>query len=120
MNPWCIVDLSIVSFPSGSNDKASAYNAGDLGSISVGEDPLEKEMATHSSTLVWKIPWTEELGKLQSLRSQRVGHNFTFSSPVDSLHCTISSVQQSDTVKYILSFLTLKQRVWETSLWLSE
>ena len=38
------------------------------------EDPLEKEMATHSSTLAWKIPWTEELGGLQSMGSQRVGH----------------------------------------------
>ena len=36
------------------------------------EDPLEKEMATHSSTLAWKIPWTEEPGRLQSTRSQRV------------------------------------------------
>ena len=39
------------------------------------EDPLEKEMATHSSTLTWKIPWTEEPGELQSLGSQRVGHD---------------------------------------------
>ena len=39
------------------------------------EDPLEKEMATHSSILAWKIPWTEEPGRLQSIRSQRVGHN---------------------------------------------
>ena len=39
------------------------------------EDPLEKEMATHSSTLAWKIPWTEEPGRLQSIRSQRVGHD---------------------------------------------
>jgi len=38
------------------------------------EDPLEKEMATHSSTLAWKIPWTEELGRLQSMGSLRVGH----------------------------------------------
>ena len=36
------------------------------------EDPLEKEMATHSSTLAWKIPWTEEPGRLQSVGSQRV------------------------------------------------
>ena len=45
------------------------------------EDPLEKEMATHSSTLAWKIPWTEEPGRLQSMGSQRVGtrlSNFTF------------------------------------------
>ena len=36
---------------------------------------LEKEMATHSSTLAWKIPWTEEPGGLQSMGSRRVGHN---------------------------------------------
>ena len=39
------------------------------------EDPLEKEMATHSSILAWKISWTEEPGGLQSLGSQRVGHD---------------------------------------------
>ena len=39
------------------------------------EDPLEKGMATHSSTLAWKIPWMEEPGKLQSVGSQRVGHD---------------------------------------------
>ena len=39
------------------------------------EDPLEKEMATHSSTLAWKIPWMEEPGKLQSMGLQRVGHD---------------------------------------------
>ena len=45
------------------------------------EDPLEKEMATHVSTLAWRIPWTEEPGRLQSMGSQRVGHDcvtFTF------------------------------------------
>ena len=39
------------------------------------EDPLEKEMAIHSSTIAWKIPWTEEPGRLQSMGSQRVGHD---------------------------------------------
>ena len=39
------------------------------------EDPLEKEMAIHSSTIAWKIPWTEELGRLQSMGSQRVRHD---------------------------------------------
>ena len=39
------------------------------------EDPLEKEMATHSSILAWKIPWMEEPGRLQSTGSQRVGHD---------------------------------------------
>ena len=39
------------------------------------EDPLEKEMVTHSGILAWRIPWTEELGGLQSTGSQRVGHD---------------------------------------------
>ena len=59
------------SFPGGSDGKAPVYNAGDLG----WEDPLEKEMAIHSSTIAWKIPWTEEPGGLQSMGSQRVGHD---------------------------------------------
>ena len=44
------------------------------------EDPLEKEMAIHSSTIAWEIPWIEEPGRLQSMGSQRVGHDcdFTF------------------------------------------
>ena len=41
----------------------------------VGKNPLEKEMATHSSILTWKIPWTEEPGRLQSMGPQRDGHN---------------------------------------------
>ena len=39
------------------------------------EDPLEKEMAAHSHILAWRIPWTEEPGRLQSMGSQRVGHS---------------------------------------------
>ena len=50
------------------------------------EDPLEKEMATHSSNLVWKIPWMEDPGRLQYMRSQRVGRNW-----VTSVHFTFSS-----------------------------
>ena len=65
-----IFGLSL-GIPGGSDGKASAYNAGDLGSIHGQEDPLEKEMVTHSSTLAWKIPWTEECGRLQSMGSQR-------------------------------------------------
>ena len=55
--------------------KESAYSAGDPGSISGWEDPLEKEMAIQSNTLAWKIPWTEEPGRLQSMGSQRVRHD---------------------------------------------
>ena len=39
------------------------------------EDPLQKEMAIHSRTIAWKIPWTEEPGRLQSMGSQRAGHH---------------------------------------------
>ena len=48
------------------------------------EDPLEKEMTTHSSTLAWKIPWTEEPGRLQSKGFQRVGHNWVTSLSLSS------------------------------------
>ena len=42
---------------------------------SLGQEDLEKEMAAHSSILAWRTPWTEEPGRLQSMRSQRVGHD---------------------------------------------
>ena len=51
-------------FPGSSDSKASACNAGDWVQSLGREDPLEKEMATHSSTLAWKIAWTEEDGRL--------------------------------------------------------
>ena len=54
----------------GSDGKESSCNVGDLGQ----EDPLEKGMATQSSILAWRIPWTEEPGLLQSMGSQRVRH----------------------------------------------
>ena len=50
-------------------------NAGDTHLIPDLEDPLEKEMATHSSILAWKSAWTEEPGGLQSMGSKRVGHD---------------------------------------------
>ena len=52
------------------NPPANAGDVRDLGSIPGSEDPLEKEMATHSSILAWRIPWTEEPGGLQSTGSQ--------------------------------------------------
>ena len=81
--------------PGGADSKASTYDVEDPGSffffffsfifiswrlitlvLSLGwKDPLEKEMATHSNTLAWKIPCTEEPGRLQSTGLQRVGHD---------------------------------------------
>ena len=57
------------------NLPANAEDERDTGPIPGSEDPLEKEMATHSSILAWKIPWTEEPGELQSMGSQRVRHH---------------------------------------------
>ena len=50
------------------------------------EDPLEEEMATHSSILAWKIPWTKEPGRLQSMASQRVRHNWAHTDTYIHLH----------------------------------
>ena len=55
-----------------SNSKEYAYNVGDLGSIPGSRNPLEKDMATHSSILAWQILCTEESGGLQSMELQRV------------------------------------------------
>ena len=62
-------------FPGGSNGKESICNMGDLVWALGWKDPLEESMATHSSVLAWRIPWTEEPGGLQSMGSQRVRHN---------------------------------------------
>ena len=56
-----------------------------MGSIStLGRDPLEKEMATHSSTVVWENPWTEEPGGLQSMGLQKVGHDLRLNNDNNS------------------------------------
>ena len=63
------------AFCGGSDGKVSVYNAGDPGSIpGSGRSPGEGN-AIHSSILAWKIPWTEEPGRLQSMGSQRVEHD---------------------------------------------
>ena len=69
-HPWIFlleflwVNLHAVGFPGGLPGKKSVCNAGDLGQSLGREDPLEKGKATHSSILVWRIPWTEEPGRL--------------------------------------------------------
>ena len=76
-------NFQMFKLPGGSEGKASACNLEDLCSIPEEgiswEDPLEKEMATHSSILAWRIPWTEEPGRLQFMGSQRVGHDWATS-----------------------------------------
>ena len=70
-----VLEWGAIAFPGSSGGKASACNAGDLGPIPGSGRSLEKEMATHSSILAWRIPWMEEPGGLQSTGSQRVGHD---------------------------------------------
>ena len=87
----------VIGFPGGSDsNEASACNAetwvGSLGR----EDPLEKEMATHCSTLAWKIPWMEEPGRLQSMWLQRVRHNwvtslFLFFLKISNAQCSLET-----------------------------
>ena len=62
-------------FPGGSAGKESACNAGDLGLIPGSGGPPEKEIKSHSSIPAWRIPWTEEPGRLQSMGLQTVRHN---------------------------------------------
>ena len=66
------------------------------------EDPLEKEMASHPSILAWRIPWMEEPGRLQSMGSQRVGHDWATSPHFTSLmiaSCIINSLTNSVSVQ---------------------
>ena len=80
--PWnlnAIMIWYLPSFAGGSDSKASAYSVGDLGLIPGLERSPGKEIATHSSSLAWKIPWMEEPGRLQSMELQRAGHDWVIS-----------------------------------------
>ena len=76
MQNSCLLEIpKNEGFPGGSDGKESAYNVGETWVQFLGwEDPLEEGMATHSSILAWRIPWTEEPGGLQSRASQKAGH----------------------------------------------
>ena len=76
---FVVMDTVNQDFPGGSDGKASAYNAGDAGSSHGSGRSPEEGNGIHSSTLDWKIPWTEKHGGLQSMGSQRVRHNWVFS-----------------------------------------
>ena len=74
--PTLIIKVTVLysSFPGGTEVKNLPANAGDTRDVVRslgGEEPLEEGMETHSSILAWRIPWTEEPGRLQSIGSQR-------------------------------------------------
>ena len=68
MNGFCLIEMQVLLFGTEGNLKSDGF-------VAVQGINLEKAMATHSSTLAWKIPWTEEPGRLQSMDLQRVGHD---------------------------------------------
>ena len=73
---WIHFPKVLKGLPQGLRGKESICSAGATGDVGLGqEDPLEEGMATDSSILAWRIPWTEEPGGLQSMGSQRVGHD---------------------------------------------
>ena len=67
------------------------------------EDPLEKEMETHSSTFAWRIPWTEEPGRLKSLGSERVGHDWATNITTTVYHRSVISRLKEVLTYYSLS-----------------
>ena len=93
------------------------------------KDPLEKGMAIHASILVWKFPWTEEPGGLQSMASQRIGHNWTTNAfrRLMELLCILVAVvfirlyvfvkihrtQQSKGELYFMKDMTFQNNKWE-------
>ena len=72
---WVLGQVGFPGGPVGKEFTCNVGDTGDAGSIPGWEDPLEEGMATHSSSLAWKIPQTEQPGRLQSLESQRVRHD---------------------------------------------
>ena len=79
--------MCVLGFPDSSVSKESTYSAGDPGLIPGSGRSLEKKMATHSSILAWKIPWTEERSGLQSMGSQEL--DTTVTKPPPQSVCTI-------------------------------
>ena len=95
--------------------KESACKAEDRGSMSGLEDPLEKGMATYSNIPAWRIPWTEEPGRLQSMGSQRIKHNwvtniFPFFSKI--IHC-VKWTTQAKILRKIMIFPDIYNLLYE-------
>ena len=82
------------------------------------EDPLEKEMATHSSILAWRIPWTKEPGRLQSTGSQRVGHDWAASLSLSIKNYTLWNCEDSATSGKIIvsAYLSLNTFPWSSGI----
>ena len=97
-------------WPSGKESAWILYSGaiGSMGLISGLKDPLEKGMATHSSVLAWRIPWTEEPGELQSIGSKRVRPNWR-----DFAHTHMCNTQPTDFLEiFTVEKLSKVQNIW--------
>ena len=97
-----IVSYVVMDFPGSSDGKESSVMQETCVQSLGLEDHLEKGMATYSSILAWRMPWTEESGELQSMGSQRVGHNWSNVTCKTSLPNIISSY-------YVVTMYLLKE-----------
>ena len=113
------------------NPPAKAGDARDAGLILGREDPLKKEMATSSSILAWKIPWTEEPGRLQSVESQRGEHNWAcpYTCCVVLLKSGYFRISNPKKVRQIKSYFSVRlsdhfieknNKFWNISNWLGK
>ena len=82
------------------------------------EDPLEKGKATHSSTLAWRIPWTEEPGGLQSMRSQRAGHDGATKRSTYADHVRLVTVTASREAGRETEIGMERQGIWNVSMFI--
>ena len=94
---WSWINLCLLEkyLAGGSDNKESTLNAGNLGQ----KDPLEEGMATHSGILPWRIPWTEETGRPQSMGSKRVRHEWATDTLFQVnviIHTTTSQIINKD------------------------
>ena len=121
--------INNTSLTSGSAGKESACHAGDTVESLGWGDPLEKDMTTYSSVLAWRIPWTEEPGRLQSMGSQRVGHDLATKeqrrrkNKTKSLalhHPVLDWLFLCNEVEIILTVYHRRQEITESQDWIQD
>ena len=107
-----IAKQTCLGVPGGSDNKGFACNAGDPSLILGQENPLGKRMTTHFNIFAWRIPWKEESGRLQSMGSQRVRHNWMTNYIISLLGFVVKQtcfIQWSLTYRGLLYFFLYLQ-----------